>query len=185
VILRLVLGSLCLAAVVTVAGCGSTARPAELAPPQLIEVGTREVDGRNTVGFLLEVRRLRLTPAGWEVEARVVNSTPVTWSIGRPHVPGGTKFGLFVARSPDALRPERLEGGAKTTPQLLATHFDPPIPRVLRPADGWSGRFSGPGRIARGSYVKFAFGRFTTYQRPPAGLPAQVMALTSNAIRIG
>jgi len=186
IIHKLLLLALVPALVVTVAGCGTSAESVEFAPPQVIEVGTHELDGRNGVGFTLEVRRLRLTRSGWEVAARVVNSTPVSWSIERPHELGpGTKFGLFVASKPNALRPMALEAEHLTTPQLLAVPFDPPIPQLLHPAEGWSGRFSGPGRIRRGNYVKFAFGRFVTDQQPPADLPASLMALTAHAVRVG
>ena len=129
IIHKLLLLALVPALVVTVAGCGTSAQSVEFAPPQVIEVGTHELDGRNGVGFTLEVRRLRLTRSGWEVAARVVNSTPVSWLIVRPHELGlGTKFGLFVASKPNALRPMALEAEHLTTPQLLAARFDPPIP---------------------------------------------------------
>jgi hypothetical protein len=173
------------ALVLTVAACGTTGQPARYAAPQVIEIGTHELDGRHGIGFVLDIRRLRLSRSGWEVEARVVNATPVTWSIAKPHSRGGTKFGLFLGRDPKALRPATLEAAARTTPQLLALNYDPPTPTALRPGEGWSGRFSGPGRIQRGTYIKFAFGTFTTDQPPPEGLPPRLMALTSKAVQVG
>ena len=158
-------------------GCGASTESTGLAAPQTVEIGWRELDGRAGVGFLLEIRRLHVTESGWRVDARVVNRTPVHWFVRRPHVRGGTKFGLFVGPREAELRPE-------AAPSLIATEFDPPLPRLLEPGAAWSGRLSGQGRIPRGSYVRFVFGRFDTTELPPVGLPAQLLAVTSRSIRV-
>ena len=149
----------------------------------MIHVGIRELDGQGGFGFVVKVRILALRRAGWMVEASVRNATATSWVIGRPHSSAGTKFGLFVGRSPLELRPSSLERHARTTPSLLADRFDPPLPRILRPTGSWSGRYSGRGSIASGSYVAFAFGRFLT-DRPPPGFPRRLIVVTSHAIRV-
>jgi hypothetical protein len=167
----------------TLAACGGEVEPVRYAEPQVVEIGATTLDGLDGAGFLLGVRRLRIGADGWAVEASVVNRTPVLWQIGRPHVQG-TKFGLFAAPTADELTPRRLEDTGRTTPPLLATRFEPPLPGLLEPGAGWSGRFSGPGRIPRGNFVRVAFGRFTTTETPPDGLPQRLMALSGPAVRV-
>ncbi len=135
-------------------------------------------------GFRLDVYELRLTAGGWWVQARVANATSVTWNVGRPHRSGGTKFGLFVAASKDDLLPERLQATARTVPTFLAAKFDPPLPSFFGPHTSWRGRFGGDGRIPRGRYVSFAFGRFTTLETPPAGLPSGLLEVTARSVHV-
>ena len=169
--------------VVALVACGEDTGGARTAPPQRIHVGIRELDGRGGSGFVVTVRTLVLTRAGWAVDASVRNATTTSWLIGRPHSSAGTKFGLYVGRSPGELRPSSLERHVRTTPSLLADRFDPPLPRILRPNGSWSGRYSGRGSIAARSYVAFAFGRFLT-DRPPPGFPRRLIVVTSHAIRV-
>jgi hypothetical protein len=121
---------------------------------------------------------------GWRVDAAVTNASPVIWTVTRPHVRGGTKFGLFVAARPSDLEPAAVEAGRRTTPQLLAETFEPPLPRVFRPRMRWSGSFAGHGFIPKGSFVAFAFGRFSTQADPPAGLPRDLVATTSRPLHV-
>lgn len=167
-----------------IAGCGGESAVVPAATPQVLEVGTEELNGSRGIGFRLEVRELRITADGWRVKARVTNATPVRWTIGRPHTRGGTKFGLFVASSARDLSAARLQATARTTPQLTADVFEPALPRVLGPGAGWAGAFSGRGRVPAGSFVSVAFGRFTTYAKPPAGFPARLLATTSVPIQL-
>jgi hypothetical protein len=166
-------------------GCGTEGGDTRPASPQTIRLDWHELDGVGGAGFLLEVRSLRITRQGWSVDAAVTNRTPVTFRITRPHVRGGTKFGLFVLASDDPREWEEHVAAQRVTPSLIATRFDPPIPRLLRPRARWSGTFSGPGRPSTGSFVRIAFGRFETTQTPPGGLPSDVLAVTTTAVQIG
>jgi hypothetical protein len=173
------------AGLLLLAACGSSGSTASpTAAPTVINVHSTELDGTASAGFELEVDQIQITTGGWRVRARVTNRTPVTWTVSRPHVPGGTKFGLFVSRRRADLAPARLEAEARTTPNLLATTFRPPVPRVFAPDATWSGWFSGPGRIAAESYVTVAFGRFTAAGRPPAGIPARLLAISANPVQL-
>lgn len=177
-------GTWALAAIVVLAAaCGGGSERAAVARPQVVRVGTTEIDGDSGIGFRLEIRRLVITGQGWRVEARVTNSTATIWTIGRPHVPEGTKFGLFVAATVRELQATRLEASGRTTPPLIANSFAPPVPRLLRPGDSWSGSFAGTGEIPAGSFVCVAFGRFST-DTPPPGFPDRLMAITSAPIRL-
>jgi hypothetical protein len=167
------------------AACGSTGSTASsTAAPTVIDVHSTELDGTGSTGFRLEVDQIQITGGGWRVRASVTNRTPVTWTLSRPHVPNGTKVGLFVARRRSELEPAKLQAEARTTPNLIATTFRPPIPRVFTPDATWSGWFSGPGRIAAESYVTVAFGRFTAAGPTPAGIPARLLAISASPVRV-
>jgi hypothetical protein len=170
---------------VAVAGsaCGGEKAGVAAAPPQIIRVGTSELDGSGGVGFRLDVRRLQITPSGWRVHAKVTNATPTRWTIGRPHTSDGAKFGLFVAQTARELRASRLEASGRTTPPLVANAFDPPLPRSLAPGASWSGSFAGTGQVPAGSFLSVAFGRFSSAS-PPRRFPAGLLAVTSVPIRV-
>lgn len=72
----------------------------------------------------------------------------------------------------------------QVTPALVATRFVPGLPDLLRPGQRRRGAFSGPGRLPAGSYVRFAFGRFTATEGPPRGLPWRLLAVTARSLRI-
>lgn len=171
---------LVLTLVAAAAGCGE-GEPGDTgrAAPRTIPIRIRELDA----GFALSVRSLRLTRAGWSVDAAIENRTTASWFVGRPHSSTGTKFGLYVARRAGQLRPAVLEAHSRTTPSLVAETFDPPLPRTFAPGASWAGRFGGRGAVPAGSYVSFAFGRFLTDAAPP-GLPARLVALTSRPVRV-
>jgi hypothetical protein len=171
------------AVAVAASACGGKNEGIAAAPPQVIWVGTSELDGDGGVGFLLDVRRLHTTPSGWRVEATVTNATPARWTIGRPHMSGGTKFGLFVAQSARELRASRLAASGRTTPPLIASAFDPPLPRSLAPGASWSGSFAGTGQLPAQSFVSVVFGRFSS-DSPPRRFPVGLLVITSVPIRV-
>lgn len=168
---------------VVLAGCGS-GDAVRFAEPQLLRPAFAELDGADGVGFQIEVRALRLERSSWSVEASVVNRTGIAWRIGRPHVPGGTKFGLILLATGEESEWRAMVARGQVTPALVATRFVPVLPDLLRPGERWRGVFSGPGRLPAGSYVRFAFGRFTATAEPPSGLPWRLMAVTSRPVQI-
>lgn len=117
------------------------------------------------------------------MSAAVTNETTTTWWVVRPHFPGQTKFGLYVSPDPGWDSLEAAFARAQQTPPLLADRFSPPLPRLFSPGRRWSGVFSGYGRIPRDRWVRFAFGRFRT-NKPPTGLPDDLMAITDEAVRV-
>lgn len=80
----------------------------------------------------------------WRVDLSFRNRTRVTLFIVRPHVPGGTYFGLEPFRTSSWREVlERAEAGA-AKPRTIAERFKPALPRRLPSGGGWSGEFSGP-----------------------------------------
>ncbi len=165
-------------------GCGDRSVPSEgAAPPQTIELNWRQKEG-GTEFFLLTIRRLVIRRGGWSVAASVANQTQSSFAVGRPHVPGGTKFGLFHFRSGAYSEVEDLERRRLVTPPLLATMFVPPLPRVFQPGMRWVGRFSGQGAIPSGRFVRVAFGRLSTSGTPPAGFFRGMVFVSNRAVRV-
>lgn len=154
------------------------------AGPQTVELGWRELDGTGRVGFRLEIQRIVVASTGWSVDAAVTNATGVTFTIGRAHVFGGSKFGLFVREADDAKGWRRMLSTGNIAPQLVADRFVPPLPGRLEPSQTWRGRFTGQGRLPSGSFVRVAFGRFTTTEPVPSWLGTHVLAVTTRSAHI-
>jgi hypothetical protein len=142
-------------AVVVVAGCGATPK-GTWAPPQTVRLGWHEPP---CAGVRVEVARLTVGPAGWRVEATVVNSDgPLT--VDRPHHAGETYFGIARGdqRTADALHAA-----------LLADRFAPPLSGELRHGARWHGTYSGRGRLPLGTPLRLVFGRFRHAGPDPRG----------------
>jgi hypothetical protein len=136
-------------AVLLLAGCGGGGKAVELAGPQVAHLNWREAgDPHNLLGgpIVYRVRSLRIGPRGWTVAAAVVNDTKEPLRIVYGHEPAGhNDFGIRVGEAPGR-----------------AEEFRPAVPILLRPGEGWSGTFSAPDRLARGTLVRVQFGQFGT-----------------------
>jgi hypothetical protein len=160
-----------------VCGCG-TASTSVPARSRTIALDWHEAPGPAGARMIVEVRSLVVRPNGWSVTAAVQNDTHVTMTIGRPHHRGETEFGVLVL---DSAEPEDV---SRAEPGALATELTPPAPVVLHRSERWSGRFSGPGRLASGRYVRVAFGRFTTVGPPQRGVPWRFRYITDHVVHL-
>jgi hypothetical protein len=159
------------------AGCGgsSTTPPARA---RTIALDWHEETGRAGASMIVDVRRLVVRPNGWTVTASVTNETHVTMTIGRPHHPGETEFGVLV------LDTARLKDIHAAGPGVFASHGGPPAPFALRPGETWSGTFSGPGRLVAGRYVRVELGPVTTVGPPQPGVPWRFRYITDHVMRV-
>jgi len=107
----------------------------------------------------------------------VRNDTPAGLLIERPHHPGEAEFGVLALDSADVEAVERVGLGA------FATRYEPPLPRVLRPHERWSGTFSGPGRLSKARFVRIELGRFARY-RATTGVPRRFTYVTDHVLRL-
>ena len=89
------------------------------------------------------------------MRASITNDTSTTLFIGRPHTDDPGTFGLLATES--------VRHSGRVPSGLLATRYVPPLPRVLRPGEGWSGRFSGLGAVPAGTSLRIVFGSFWAY----------------------
>ena len=151
---------LALPALLIVAGCGSQAATV-WARPQTVRIGERP----GCRGLAVAVSSLRITGDGWTVSASVENRSGRAVDVLRPHVHGGTYFGL----APPGV----------VHPGLLARRFTPPLPRRLEAGARWSGSFTGLGRVASGVPLRVVLGRFT-----PAGAVVGFVCTTDHSVRL-
>jgi hypothetical protein len=126
----------------------------------------------------VDVRKVVIRPNGWGVSAAVTNDAGVALLIERPHHPGEAEFGLLLLDSRDVEAVDRAGRG------VFATRFEPPLPRVLRPREKWSGTFSGPGRLSEARYVRVELGRFTNYGARHGGVPRRFRYITDHVLRL-
>lgn len=157
------------AAATFVAGCGGSAAPAEWAEPQTLLLGGAEPCGPRDRGVALVLRRLTLERDRWRVDASITNRTGRPLAIVRPHT-DETFFGVAVFRGTDVAEVARRAVRRSIHVQLVADRFTPALPRQLAARSGWTGTFSGPGRLPRGRIVRVVAGRFAMLGRPPPGV---------------
>jgi hypothetical protein len=165
--------------VLAAGGCGgeSTSAPAR---PRTVALDWHEAPGRAGARLIVDVRRLVVRADGWSVDARVKNGTTVPYTIGRPHHPGQSEFGVLLLSSPSVQADDIAAAG----PGVLASRYSPPLPRVLHPGEAWSGTFSGRGRLTGARYLRVQLGRFTTVGPRRPGLPWRFGYVTDHVLKL-
>jgi hypothetical protein len=167
----------------TAAGCGNADRtPA--ASAQSVSLDWHENCGTRQNALPITTRRLVVSPQRWRVELAFRNETSVALTIVRPHVLGGTYFGVepFKTSSQREVRERAERLSAK--PRALADRFDPHLARVLQPGDGWSGSFSGPGALPASTPIRVVLGRFVIRGDVPPGLFDGFLCISERTIRL-
>lgn len=105
----------------------------------------------------MSVRTIRVGPRGWAVAGALENRSRTPLAIlPRAHSPERTGFGLVATKRRTFAG---LPPGASPT---VATRVVPSPPSVLHPGQKWSGTFSGPQRVAPGTFLHVAFGDLGT-----------------------
>lgn len=113
--------------------------------------------------LVLRVRRIRIEPSGWSVDASVTNSTGAALRLVYEHNPPGLPgFGVILTSSGEVSELASLIRRHALPPPSIATRYRPAIPALLRPGENWSGTFSGPDLLAAGRFVHVEFGDFGT-----------------------
>jgi hypothetical protein len=153
-------------------GCGGTSATPP-ARPRTIALGWHERSH-----LVVDVRKLVIRPNGWSVSAAVTNEASVALLIERPHHPGEAEFGLLPLDSRD------LEAVDHAGRGVFARRFEPPLPRVLRAHEMWSGTFSGSGRLSNARYVRVELGRFTNYGGNRGDVPRRFRYITDHVLRL-
>lgn len=155
-----------------------------MARAQVQNLGWHENCGTRDDALTIETRRLGVRGGRWHVGLAFRNETGVTLTIVRPHVRGGTYLGLdpFETSSAREVR-ERAERLA-AKPRTLADRFEPPLPRVLAPGEGWSGTFSGPGGLPARTPIRVVLGRFVIRGHVPPGFFDGFLCISERAVRL-
>jgi hypothetical protein len=165
-------------------GCGTVDRRSRDIASGRYDVSWHDSLGARRARVVFTVERIVLRPPRWSVTASVANRTATTLQIDRPHRPGSTLFGLLPFRTASSGELERAIRAARFRAPLVASSFDPPLPRDLRPRRSWRGVFSGLGTLEAGGYVRVEFGRFIPRGPIPRGLSAGMIELTDRALHL-
>jgi hypothetical protein len=181
--MRRLVGIPCLA-LLFVAACGTRTPLARVASPEVIELRWRENCGTRTHAIPIETRRLFVGKHRWRVELAFRNETGVTLSVIRPHIRGGTYFGLeaFETASQHEVLERVDENAAK--PGWLADRFTPARPGPVGPGQRWSGSFSGPGDLPAATPIRVVLGRFVITGAVPPGFPGEFLCISERVVRL-
>lgn len=171
-------------ALLVVTACGSTTPPGRVAREQVLELGWHENCGTRTHSIPIETRRLVVGKRRWLVELAFRNGTGVTLAVVRPHVPGGTYFGLesFETASYEEVLERAERNEAK--PGWLADRFSPSQPGPVGPGQRWSGSFSGPGGLPAGTPIRVVLGRFVSTGAVPPGFPGGFLCISERVVEL-
>jgi hypothetical protein len=151
-------------------GCGGGGAKVDWAGAQALQLGGPERCGPPEQTIRLDLRRLELERDRWKVVGSFVNDSDVPLRIFRPHTGSGTYFGLVVLAGATPAEIERRARERRIHVQLVADRFQPALPRLVAPGEGWRGTFSGPGRLPRGRDARVVLGRFSIKgHAPPVG----------------
>lgn len=178
----LALGSV---AVLACGGCGANGSGSvPSARPQIVNLGWHENCGTRADPLPITTRRLIVRERGWRVDLSFRNETRVTLGVVRPHVLGGTFFGLEPFET--ASRREVLERAEKlgAKPRRLADRFSPSTPRLLPPGTGWSGWFAGPGVLPAGTPIRVVLGRFVITEAVPPDFFDGFLCISDRVVRL-
>lgn len=165
------------------AGCGGGSQ-GKWARPQVVRLDWHENCGTGARPLPITTRRLIVRERRWQVDLSVRNETGVTLRIGRSHSYTGTLFGLepFETTSYREVLTRARYGGAK--PRALANRFTPFLSHILASGEGWSGSFSGLGRVPAEVPVRVVLGRFLPAGHVPPGFFDAFLCVSERFVRL-
>lgn len=165
-------------------GCGA-GRSGKVARPQTANLNWHENCGTGVDPIPIATRRLVVEKGAWRVALSFRNRTRMTLFILRPHVLGGTWFGLEPFRTASWREVlERAEAGAPASPRTLAERFSPALPRLLPPGRGWAGDFSGHATLPAGVPIRVVLGQFRAIGQTPSDLFGGFLCVSERVVRL-
>ena len=185
VVVRGLVPALGVVALLASGGCGTGVSGSGLsARPQIVNLDWHENCGTRADPLPITTRRLIVRKRGWRVDLSFRNETRVTLGVIRPHVLGGTMFGLepFETASWREVLDRAETTGAKA--RTLADRFSPSTPRFVPSGTGWSGWFSGPGRLPAGTPIRVVLGRFVITETVPPGFFDGFLCISERVVRL-
>jgi len=149
-----------------------------------MKLGWHENCGTGKRPLPIATRRLVVGRRRWQVDLSFRNETGLTLEIVRPHAVGETLFGLepFETTSRREVLARAQSGGAK--PRAFADRFTPSIPVILAPRKGWSGSFSGLGRVPAEVPIRVVLGRFVPTGVVPKGFFDGFLCVSERFVRL-
>lgn len=181
---RLLAGGICLVLGPAACGCGTVAT-SPIAHSQVVELDWHENCGTRANPLPIRTNRLIVGRGRWRVWVSFRNQTHTTLGVIRPHVLGGTYFGLEPFKTGSFREViERVESGIGAKPRVLADRFVPSRPNLLAPGDRWSGSFSGRGALPAGVPVRVVLGRFVISGPVPPGFSDGFLCISTRVVRL-
>ena len=166
-------------------GCGSSS-PANWARPQVVRLGWHENCGTRANPIPIRTRRLVVEERRWLVELAFRNETSSALGVLQPHSPDMTYFGLVPFKTASWREVLKREETARDVyPRTIADRFKPKKPRLLAPSDGWSGSFSGPGRLPALTPLRVVLGLFVIGEgKLPSGFARGFVCMSERVVRL-
>jgi hypothetical protein len=182
--MRAVFVTVVAAALAIAAGCDSSA-PARWARPQVVQLGWHENCGTRANPIPIRTRRLVVEQRRWLVELAFRNETSSTLGVLQPHSAGMTYFGLASFKTGSWREVSKRVETRDVLPRTIADRFKPPKPRLLAPGDGWSGSFSGPGRLPELTPIRVVLGLFVIGEgKLPRGFGRGFLCMSERVVRL-
>jgi hypothetical protein len=166
-----------------VAGCDPAA-PQRWARPQALRLDWHENCGTRARPLTVTTRRLTVGERRWRVELAFRNETGLTLGVLRPHAVDETLFGLAPYRTTSFREALKRAETAEAKPLTYADRFRPSRPRLFAPGEGWSGTFSGPGRLPHGVPIRVVLGRFVITGKAPRGFFRGFLCVSERYLRL-
>jgi hypothetical protein len=132
----------------------------------------------------VETRRLATGTRRWQVELALRNGTALPLWVLRPHETGESLFGLAPYRTTSFREVLRRAESATAKPLTYADRFEPALPLLLQPGGGWSGTFSGLGRLPRDVPIRIVLGRFMFNGKVPRGFVRGFLCVSRGYVRL-
>ena len=170
-------------AVTALAGCGSRA-DGRWAGSQVTRLDWRENCGTGANPLRIRTRRLTVGPRRWRVDLSFRNETGVSLYVVRPHAVGETLFGLAPYSTTSFAEVLKRAETANAKPRAYADRFRPRRPALLAPGEGWSGSFSGLGRLPAATPIRVVLGRFLVTQEVPQGFVSGFLCVSKRYVRL-
>jgi hypothetical protein len=182
--MRAVLVTVAVAALTIAAGCGSSAS-VRRARPQVVQLSWHENCGTRANPIPIRTRRFVAGPRRWLVDLAFRNETSITLGVLQPHAPGMTYFGLAPFKTSSWREVSKRVETRDVLPRTIADRFNPAKPRLLAPGDGWSGSFSGPGRLPVGVPIRIVLGLFVIGEgKLPRGFARGFLCMSDRVVRL-
>jgi hypothetical protein len=102
----------------------------------------------------------------------------------RPHETGETLFRFAPYRTTSFREVRRRPESATAKPRTYADRVEPALPRLLQPGEGWSGTFSGLGRLPRDVPIRVVLGRFMFNGKVPRGFVRGFLCVSRRYVRL-
>ena len=176
----LLLAPLLIAAVLGLAGCGTTGSGATTpmalaAPPQKAELNWLEPFPADAPALVFGVASFTVTANGWSADISIENRSDVGWKIVDRNDEAALTFGVLLFPNDDQEEFEHSVNTFNLPAVRAATRYEPALPVALEPGVTWRGTISAPGALAGGLWVRFVFGPFSSVGEPPKGLPTSAI----------